>query len=276
MEAMNLRLYPRSSFMKTIVDYYQIVEIAHPIELLTLPNARLDAWISFIGSFYFFDEKAGKFIKAPKNGFFPLSGKNTLVKVKERMICFSIKFFPHVLLYGDIKKLIEARKPIALDKIFDTGIRSFKYESVPDQKETDLVIEEIEQYFKEKLYKNENEKTWLEYILQRIEHDAHNSISVKWLAKEFNLTEKTLERAFLKRLGLTPKMFSKIVRFQKTIKEIERKKDKMERRQLNMSLANGYYDQSHFGKDSKQISGLPPKLLFKQLLPDFPDLIIKN
>lgn len=277
METMNLKIYPRSSFMKGIVDYYQLVKINEPVALKTLPNGRLDSWINFAGGFCFFDEISGRFTKAPKNGFFPLSNKSMLIEISKDFVCLNIKFFPHVLLYGDIKKVLASKRPVSFSHVFDTDIKESVYEILPQTENVDLIISEIEDYFSRRLSPGNKEKLCLQYILQRIENGEIESVPVKWLAKEFNLTEKTLQRAFINQLGLTPKSFSKIVRFQKAVRDVgdvKNVKNVISGTRLSMSLANGYYDQSHFGKDSKKITGLTPKLLFKNLLPGFPDLII--
>ena len=104
--------------------------------------------------------------------------------------------------------------------------------------------------------------------------DVLKSVSVKWLAREFNITEKTLQRTFVNQLGLMPKEFIMIVRLQQAIRDIRNNKPTSSGIPLGRALANGYYDQSHFGKDSKKIAGLTPKSLFKNLHPRFPDLIV--
>ena len=274
MEAMNIKIYPESSFMKSIVDYYQLIKIKGPAMLKTLPNGRLDSWINFIGSFYFFDEKSRRFKKAPQNGFFPLSNKSMVIKIAEEIVCLNIKFFPHVLLYGDLNKLLTSKQLISFSRIFDTDIKDSVYEILPEEENISLIIAEIEDYFNLRLSGVSKEKIWLQYILQRIENDEIDSVSVKWLAKEFNLTEKTLQRNFVNQVGLTPKLFTKILRFQKTIRNIRNTKNVTSGIRLNMSLANGYYDQSHFGKESKKIAGLNPRSLFKNLHPGFSDVIV--
>ncbi|MDP4265026.1 MAG: helix-turn-helix domain-containing protein [Bacteroidota bacterium] len=259
--------------MKSIVDYYQLIKIKEPVMLRTLPNGRLDSWINFTGSFYFFDEKSERFKRAPQNGFFPLSSKSTIIKIEEELVCLNIKFFPHVLLYGDINKVLTSKQPVSFNKVFDTDIKESVYEIFPQKENIGLIIAETEEFFNGRLTGSNKERIFLQYILQRIENDEIDFVSVKWLAKEFNVTEKTLQRTFIKQVGLTPKLFSKIVRFQKAVRDIRSITDVSSATRLNMSLANGYYDQSHFRKDSRKITGLTPKLLFKNLLPGFPDLM---
>lgn len=272
METMNLKLYPKSPFMKSIVDYYQVIRIKEPVTLRTLPNGRLDSWMNFTGGFYFFDHTSGRFIRASQNGFFPLSDKSMLLKITDELLCLNIKFFPQVLLYRGMNKLLASTHPISLSRVFDKDLREGIYKLSLQEENFDLIISETEDYFTHCLWGADKEKIWLQHTLQRIEMNEIDFVSVKRLAKEFNVTERTLQRVFIKRVGLTPKGLSKIVRFYKTIRDIKGIRDA--RSGLSISLANGYYDQSHFGKDSKKITGLSPKSLLKNLLPGFPDVIV--
>lgn len=195
----------------------------------------------------------------------------------EGLVCLNIKFYPQVLLYGDMSGLVTSKQLVSFSELFDTDIKASVYEALPDEENINSIVAEIEDYFIRRLCEGYREKiSPLQYILPRIEIDELESVSVRWLAKEFNLTEKTLQRTFVSQLGLTPKEFTKIVRFQRAILDIRSNKNAACGGRLSRSLANGYYDQSHFGKDSKQIVGLSPKSLFKNLHPGIPDLIIWN
>jgi AraC-like DNA-binding protein len=277
MEEKNLKIFPRSSLMKSIVDYYQLVEINEPVLLKTLPNGRLDAWINLSGSFYFYSKKTEKFIRAPRNGFFPFFSDGILIRITEKLICLSIKFFPHVIAYhNNLSKLLRLRQPVSLSKILETDIQGSIYKLKPQKDKVDLIVEVVEDYFTLLFSGRSEEKIWMEAVLKKIESDQMNSVTIKALAKEFNMTEKTLNRTFARQLGVNPKLFCKIVRFQKTVNEIKNDTIQNSKIQLNISLSNGYHDQSHFGKDSKKITGLSPKLLFQNLFSDFPDVIVSN
>jgi AraC-like DNA-binding protein len=60
---------------------------------------------------------------------------------------------------------------------------------------------------------------------------------------------------FKQHVGITPKAFMKIMRFQKAVMEIERC------RSVNwagVAYESGYYDQAHFIHDFRQFSGFTP------------------
>src|SRR5215831_16795387 len=198
MEAMNLKICPRSPFMKLIVDYYQLVKIPEPMMLRTLPNGRLDAWINFSGNFCMMDERTGEFIIAPETGFFPLTDRSMLIKISEPIVCLNIKFFPIVLLYGNLNKLLNTKQLVSFTKVFEAELDKAILGILPDEENIDSIIRVVEEFFINQLSAKDQEETCLFPILQRIENDTFNAASVRCLAREFNLTEKTLERTFIR------------------------------------------------------------------------------
>lgn len=81
-------------------------------------------------------------------------------------------------------------------------------------------------------------------------------ISVDVLAKDHNLTTRTLERLFMKEMGISPKLFINIVKFMHASKRIQKndQKDSLYRIACEM----GYYDHSHLTREIKKFSGLNP------------------
>lgn len=80
--------------------------------------------------------------------------------------------------------------------------------------------------------------------------------TIEWIANKTGYSQKHFISLFKKHLGVTPKGFQKIQRFQKVVTEIE------STRQINwtkLSLDCGYYDQAHFINEFKAYSGYSPK-----------------
>lgn len=90
--------------------------------------------------------------------------------------------------------------------------------------------------------------------LFRVIFEANGEISIKELSEAIHWSERQINRYFTKYLGVTLKMYCKILRFQKSLEFI---KDGILFPQLNFS------DQSHFIKDVKKLSGVSPRELFK-------------
>ncbi len=80
--------------------------------------------------------------------------------------------------------------------------------------------------------------------------------TIEWIASKTGYSQKHFISLFKKHLGITPKGFQKIQRFQKVVFEIEATS------QINwthLSLDCGYYDQAHFINEFKAFSGYSPK-----------------
>ncbi|SEB53048.1 Helix-turn-helix domain-containing protein [Tenacibaculum sp. MAR_2009_124] len=86
-----------------------------------------------------------------------------------------------------------------------------------------------------------------------------NSISFLDLALKCNISYRQYERNFKQKFGITPKKFQRITRLQKTAKEVLLNKTDS---YLHIALDNGYYDQSHFIKEFKNLSGITPSEYF--------------
>jgi len=84
---------------------------------------------------------------------------------------------------------------------------------------------------------------------------SEGEYSAQDLVKLIGYSERQLERKFKKQVGLSPKILSRIVRFQKFLA--------MTREANTLTLADaaaacGYYDQSHFIRDFSRFSGVSP------------------
>lgn len=88
--------------------------------------------------------------------------------------------------------------------------------------------------------------------------DASGSMSVDELATTFDISKRQFERRFKELAGLSPKMYSRVIRFQSAIKH----KMAGNRDLTSIAYDCGYYDQSHFINDFREFSGYTPKEYF--------------
>lgn len=88
---------------------------------------------------------------------------------------------------------------------------------------------------------------------------SNGMISVENLSEKLGISSRQLERLFNVQLGLTPKMFNRIIRFQNIFNELEANRIN---NWLILALQCGYYDQAHFIKEFKQFSGMNPNSYF--------------
>lgn len=99
-------------------------------------------------------------------------------------------------------------------------------------------------------------------LLQSILSDIHQSngqMSISEIAKRGFLSIRGLERSFKTHIGITPKEYSNIVRFQNALSTI--KNSTQDRSLLDIAIECGYYDHSHLTNEIKRITGIAPSEL---------------
>ncbi len=96
---------------------------------------------------------------------------------------------------------------------------------------------------------------FIDYAVNRIVQSPAK-LSIEHLSHKVGYSQKHLIRLFKDHVGLTPKAFLKVERFQRTIQEIESAKSID---WLNLAMDTGYYDHAHFINDFKLFSGLTPQ-----------------
>jgi AraC-like DNA-binding protein len=117
-------------------------------------------------------------------------------------------------------------------------------------------VEIISEFLEGKLNKTEQQPSGIfetiKYILQ-----TNGTANVEELAKRNFLSARQFERNFKQFSGFSPKLFSRISRFQNSLKAYNKEKPLTE-----IAYEAGYYDQSHFIQDFKEFSGHNPKEYF--------------
>jgi len=102
-------------------------------------------------------------------------------------------------------------------------------------------------------------------ILKAIEQIKNSSgnISINDLSTNIGIHQKKLERLFIAYIGVSPKKFSKIVRFYNTHTTISKYGiDNLSQ----VALEKGYFDQAHFNRDFKKFTGVNPSSKLMSIL----------
>lgn len=86
-------------------------------------------------------------------------------------------------------------------------------------------------------------------------NDPFGTKKIGELARELRISERTITRRFERNVGVAPKLFSNICRFQSAIKSIEQ--DQVASF-AGLAMDLGYADQSHFNRAFKRFTGMTP------------------
>ncbi|WP_207510943.1 helix-turn-helix transcriptional regulator [Longitalea luteola] len=87
-------------------------------------------------------------------------------------------------------------------------------------------------------------------------NETKGQITVDALAKKNHTSPRQLERSFHKHIGITPKEFINITKFQHAFSDITRNKG--HKSLLDIAIEHGYYDHAHLTNEVKRYTGLPP------------------
>jgi AraC-like DNA-binding protein len=98
----------------------------------------------------------------------------------------------------------------------------------------------------------------IDSIVKKIRHHD-GQVDLPTLLKDFKISERHFERQFKKAVGLNPKFFARLTRFNSIMQLMNSNGDTTS---ISLSYLGGYYDQAHFIKDFKEFSGENPGQYF--------------
>lgn len=87
-------------------------------------------------------------------------------------------------------------------------------------------------------------------------HDAPASIRIGALARALEVSQDTLEARFRRVVGMSPKQLASVLRLRRAV-DPTRREPSLARR----SVEAGYYDQSHFARHFRAVTGVAPSRL---------------
>lgn len=131
-----------------------------------------------------------------------------------------------------------------------TEVEKVTYSNCPDE----IKIAQIDSLFKSMPVQRNPQ---IEDCIQMI-FDCNGLVAINKLASQLFITERQLERLFKKYIGLSPKFFTRIVRFNYIFSLMQSKATNW----TDIALESGYYDSSHFIKNFKAFSGVDPSGYF--------------
>jgi AraC-like DNA-binding protein len=92
--------------------------------------------------------------------------------------------------------------------------------------------------------------------------ESKGLVQIESLAKDCFMSRRQLLRRFERAIGINPKLFARIVRFQQVFKEMEQSAAEPDWTKLAFDL--GYFDQAHFINDFREFCGMTPSQFFYQ------------
>jgi AraC-like DNA-binding protein len=117
-------------------------------------------------------------------------------------------------------------------------------------------IATVDAYLCERLVKTSYDLQLLKLAKRVI--SSNGVISVDQLASDAGVSNRQLERRFLREVGIGPKLLARIVRFQQVFRAVEQ----CDSAWAVVAVECGYYDQAHLIRDFNQFARQTPAVLF--------------
>lgn len=130
-----------------------------------------------------------------------------------------------------------------------------KSNSFKVNKTLDDPFNHFNQFFTDRIKTKNNP---LQAIINEV-HLSNGQLSIYELAKRNNITLRQLERSFKTHVGISPKEYSNIIRFQNALSIIKNADEN--RSFLDIAFECGFYDHSHLSNEIKRNTGLSPSEL---------------
>lgn len=222
-----------------------------------VPDACVEMIFHYGDSYIQYNEE-GKFIVQPRCFVIGQLTRPLQIEPTGKTGIFSVRFHPNGFLPFAIKPIKELENTaVSLENLFgEKGIEI--EEKLLSAESTLLKIEFIETFLKVLLSDRKNidriVKSTVETILT-----ANGQLKIDELSRKTKINRRQLERKFSSAIGLSPKQLSKTIRLQATLKLLLNGKFTS---LAALAYQGEYYDQAHFIKDFKELSGFTPKEIY--------------
>lgn len=144
---------------------------------------------------------------------------------------------------------------ISQNELTNDTVEFEKYNSFNIDKTFENPFSYFDQFYSERIKTKANQ---LQSVIRDV-HSTNGRISVYELSKRHSTTVRQLERNFKRLIGISPKEYSNIIRFQNALGLIRNSNKNSSL--LDIAIECGYYDHSHLSNEIKRNTGFPPSLL---------------
>ena len=267
-------ILPHTS-LSLFVRYYYVLEFDTGDEELIRPwHATTENYIVFFlqdKPLHLKNEKTGYYVKGSHSvdvvGI--ATQFNGLMKFKGKYKCFTIEFTPN-----GFTTLLGVPQSICTDRIYDAQIIVGETVNILlDQLQGTSLLTEMANFADNFLFSflRRLKLTRLDNCISAISNKLYlsrGSLSVKDCCNMANMSMRNFERNFKEQLGVSPKEYAKLLRYENAIRS---KAKDSKKSWTTISYECGYFDQAHMLKDFYQFAGFGPKELFKTIPPPIVD-----
>ena len=148
---------------------------------------------------------------------------------------------------------------IPLDRIWGAEFERLRY-SILEHPEPAQRFALLETFFLKKIQNAPAPKPVIDFALERMNR-LNSGAGISQIVEKTGYTHKHFVSLFHKHIGVSPKVYSRILKFQQAVRQLEnaRQPDWSQ-----LAFACGYYDQAHFINEFKAFSGFSPSFYLEK------------
>lgn len=245
------------SRLKPYVKCYYIYEAdaTASFEDTVFPSGCMEI-IFNLGAGHWQTAATGDFVTTPSIELWGQITKPLIVRSVGKNTMLGIRFFPHAAAYF-LKENIEQFNNQIVDLMDVSGSTVNELHTrLLETAEWSKRIALVEEFLLQKLSpveRRHNKVALVSDIMHEIKREDFFD-KIEDIATRYGITSRYLQKLFLQYTGLTPKLYSKINRFQNSLRLVTRKDSSL----TSIAYDCGYFDQSHFIREFKSFTGLTP------------------
>ena len=237
---------PRKPLRPFIADYSTATSVA-PVQTTFLHRIVPDGCVNIVFDLSDTSNQLG-FVAGPLT-------EVQFVSMTEQVQIVGIRFFPGTALHFLAAHIQDiANRSVPLDDIFEDTDARIISERLAEERYPEKRISILEEYIAGHFREDAVFDPTLGNALHIIYRHKGN-IQVSELARRLHVSQRQLGRKFNAWIGMSPKAFCRVVRFQRTLRVLPGASAKDF---ISVALESGYYDQSHFIQEFHSMYGLSP------------------
>lgn len=248
--------YPSNPILRNYIDHISYnVSIPNENKFIPImPDGMTELVINFSNSY---ERRSGdneKIEEVKSSHFVGIKSRQHYIRTNNSRTTICVRFKPGaVSLFTNLNMNELTDNVVSAEDIFSNEFSELE-DRIENLNDLDKKFIEIEKFMLLKLSQNQKALQSLDIVKMIYNNPAISRIEL--VKEKTGLGYKNIERNFQKYIGIQPKHFMKIVRFNfatKLMHEFPKKS------LTEIALESGYFDQSHFIKTFKLFSGQIPK-----------------
>ncbi|WP_210489712.1 AraC family transcriptional regulator [Rufibacter aurantiacus] len=251
------RQIPPPPHLAEYVRYFWIAEgqdISAPYHFSSVANGCAQLTFHYKGAFV----APGSEQAMPEFYLQGPSSKPTKLVTEESFGILGAALYPYtasLLFKTPGKEVRDQVRPV--QEVFGSSLRHLE-DQITNSASTDERLALLVHFLTKQLLQDKTPDAALQQLI-KAEIDAGQQPDVEKLYEQMHTSRRQFERRFKNLLGFSPREYAKIQRFRYALQQYQQAP---EQSFTQLALSSGYYDQAHFNRDFKELSGVTPRTFF--------------